>query len=119
MSTRASYTIKTSYSPSTDFYIHHDGYPQGASHYFKLALERCGNPWSFLESFYRANEGAKITKANQHGDTEYHYHISLNKKGQLVVKAYNIPFENTGKVNQSKYLFFKGLMTDFLNKYTN
>lgn len=78
MSTRATYKID-----GTTFYIHHDGYPEGAAEYFKNALEwpdrapeRAPNA-TFADDFIRANLCAELTPGHDaHGDTEYRYTVT-------------------------------------------
>lgn len=79
MSTRATYKIDF-----TTFYIHHDGYPEGAAEYFEAALkfrdtcdiDRAPNA-SFADDFMRANDRAELTESHDaHGDTEYRYTVT-------------------------------------------
>lgn len=79
MSTRATYKLTEEGLPPVEVYIHHDGYPKGAAMYYTKALnELKENGRGFIASFIRANEGANVTVANQHGDTEYHYEMSVD-----------------------------------------
>ena len=91
MSTRATYEIDR-----TTFYIHHDGYLEGAAYYFWLAIREysrlaehdCHLPFEpagdgFKGAFYRANRKAEITESHAaHGDTEYRY--TLNTADMLL-----------------------------------
>lgn len=94
MSTRATYCFlqpKGSHCPTITYYIHHDGYPNGAAVYFKrmlLAAERKQvGPRQFAEQFLIANrEVAEFTTHHDaHGDTEYRY-TYIVENGKLFVK---------------------------------
>lgn len=90
MSTRATYQID-----SYTFYIHHDGYPEGAAMYLYEALKhedkrsRDYSPnASFADYFIRANNRAELTKSHEsHGDTEYHYTVKTSG-GKKTVSMY-------------------------------
>jgi hypothetical protein len=76
MSTRATYQIKSGFSTAT-FYIHHDGYFEGAALYFRNTLDfmRVAER-PLLPCFLWANERAELTSGHAaHGDTEYHYDL--------------------------------------------
>lgn len=81
MSTRATYQFKqvtdssVRHSPLVTFYIHHDGYPDGAASYFHAALElQKSNGGGFAECFVRANTRAEFTLSHEvHGDTDFRY----------------------------------------------
>lgn len=122
MSTRATYRIKASMNNFADFYIHHDGYPEGAATYFALMLERYkadNIDASLAESFVRANERAELTRWLKHGDTEYHYEIEEkahnpfeeNKGDFIEVTAWEMRHGEKGKG------VFTGSLQDFLAKY--
>jgi hypothetical protein len=69
MSTRATYQID-----GRTFYIHHDGYLEGAAHYFREALLHPNRRGGLAERFLRANEGAEFTICHEtHEDTEFRY----------------------------------------------
>jgi hypothetical protein len=78
MSTRATYRFEAGETtPAITYYIHHDGYLEGAAGYFLAALlfenRRGGLPAQFL----RANDGAEFTGSHAtHGDTEYRYTVT-------------------------------------------
>lgn len=79
MSTRATYRFQDEFRDVT-FYIHCDGYPEGAADYFRAMLDREGQMQSYnhglAEVFFRANETAEITSGHEaHGDTEYRYDV--------------------------------------------
>jgi hypothetical protein len=70
MATRATYQINHSC-----FYIHWDGYPEGAATYFwKMYKTMQTSAGGYAEAFLRANEGAEFTAGHErHGDTEWRY----------------------------------------------
>ena len=115
MATRATYQIKSGYNTAT-FYIHWDGYLQGAAHYFKDAIELTKvSKRDFLSCFVWANKEATLTDGHEaHGDTEYRYNIE-RKNGSYEITAYK-------RVSYSRddfeIVYFGGL-DDFLNKYLN
>jgi hypothetical protein len=63
MSTRATYQIKSGFSTVT-FYIHHDGYFEGAALYFRNTLD-----------FMRVAERPLLPCFLWANDTEYHYDL--------------------------------------------
>lgn len=75
MSTRATYQFVADpqrLRPAYTFYIHHDGYPEGAAYYFQQAL--LYSHGLLPERFLRANERAELTRDHEaHGDTDYRY----------------------------------------------
>lgn len=87
MGTRATYLFEAGdFTPATCFYIHYDGYPEGAAAYFRAMLNerntRGGMPCQFL----RANALAEFTASHRaHGDTEYRY--TVKRDGSLVVST--------------------------------
>ena len=86
MSTRATYLLSTAYSnDKICFYIHTDGYPEGAANYFHN-MHHCKNSKTgFAGRFFRANAKTEFTTCHEtHTDTEFRY--TLNKHGEL--KAY-------------------------------
>lgn len=117
MSTRATYKFKYTdeYTPDTTFYIHHDGYQEGASTYFYNALIHYinGNSKSLITSFVAANvDKVGFTRDHDaHGDTEYRYTVTDDK--DLLVEALdnNILSEDVFNV------VFSGTIKDFVNEY--
>src|SRR5436190_1789834 len=91
MSTRATYQFTGARSrglnhsfPTITVYIHHDGYPEGAAHYFWNAHhgERGSLP---VERFLFANDRAEITESHEaHGDTEFRYTVRQDDAGDYV-----------------------------------
>jgi len=104
MSTRATYKID-----GHTFYIHHDGYPEGAAVYFYKMITCSNNNGGFAEKFVRANEHAEFTISHEtHSDTEFRY--TLEKNGELRVLHRPIDSDNFG-------FFFSGSLSDFINRY--
>ena len=78
MGTRATYQIE-----GKVFYIHWDGYPQGASFYFHHMIEKYNEiidkigrtrNGGYAEAFLRGNDCAEFTSSHDaHGDTEWQY----------------------------------------------
>lgn len=121
MSTRATYHIKPAYQHdlAATFYIHHDGYPAGAAHYFAQMLnldnERGGWPCMFL----RANDGAELTDSHKaHGDTEYRY--DLDGKA-LTVTMYERVWNGSGDgFERAKFPKGETLdIVDFITKHSD
>ena len=105
MSTRATYGIYDKDGSYQVFYIHHDGYPEGASEYFRLMLDymKDNNIDSYIEAFSEANERSEITESHDvHGDTEYQYQFN---NGHLFC---------WGVIDGFK---FAGRLCDFLKEY--
>lgn len=123
MSTRATYSIHGGECMSANlvhFYIHYDGYPEGAAWYFEAMrkFQNSGlkdqfsnkNRGGFAGAFIRANELAEFTSdPESHGDREFHY--ELYEDGQL--KAYRC-FWDDKRVPE---VFFFGHFSEFLNQY--
>lgn len=117
MSTRATYEVD-----GYTFYIHHDGYPEGAAQYFKQALEfaegRKGNMdyspnAGFTEDFMRANTRAALTPSHEvHGDTEYQYTVSTEVNALGPYKFHIKAQTRKGDV------FFMGQLEDFIEQYS-
>lgn len=86
MSTRATYQFTSMDHPRVTFYIHHDGYREGAASYF-YQMHHCENHRGGLaDKFFRSNSGAEFTGGHEaHGDTEYRY--DCDGRGMLNVKT--------------------------------
>lgn len=106
MSTRATYKIE-----GQVFYIHYDGYPEGAARYF-FNLADCDNlRGGFAERFIRSNDLAEFTASHDaHGDTEFRYTLTSN--GQLKAEE-RIDFSDVWST------FFTGEVSDFINSNIN
>lgn len=72
MSTRATYKID-----GVCFYIHYDGYMDGAAVYFwNMHRARDKGRGGYAEAFLRGNDLAEFTESHAaHGDTEYRYDL--------------------------------------------
>ena len=81
MSTRATYVFEgAEYHPTVAFYIHYDGYHEGAAGYLYAMLCNTDERGGLAERFIRSNRLAEFTKSHEaHGDTEHRYTI---KPGQ-------------------------------------
>lgn len=110
MSTRANYVFKYGRRTLATFYIHHDGYPEGAAEYFHKALIYGNGKISSPDIFFRANETCEISDI--HGDIEYLYELNVNTQS---IKVYKILFTETGN---TKYLHIKDDLYMFINRYS-
>lgn len=103
MSTRATYKIN-----GYCFYIHCDGYKEGAAASFWNMLHSENQKGGDTERFFRANPTAVLTESHEiHGDTEFRYTLIAN---HLTVSESN-DFGDTWKPS------FKGDIWDFINQY--
>lgn len=81
MSTRATYRFEGASDasdfhaiPPITFYIHHDGYPEGAAFYLWQMHHATSCDREPAACFLRGNERAELTSGHEaHGDTEYRY----------------------------------------------
>lgn len=125
MSTRATYEIE-----GRTFYIHHDGYPEGAASYlynmvnaltkvdtsgedhdiFGHRMRRGGLEFAFI----RGNGNAEPTDSHEaHGDTEYRYTV-YRVEGHPMLRAE----ERSGDWSKPEWKqFFHGPITAFVNQY--
>lgn len=105
MSTRATYSFE-----NVTYYIHYDGYPEGAAQYIQAALLADGRG-GLQSQFLRANELAEITESHGiHGDTEYRYTFSKDRVvAEKEVKDRDGEFQ----------VFFNGTVYEFINIYTD
>ena len=105
MSTRATYCIDNHF-----FYIHCDGYPDGAAWYFWNMLHANSLRGGDAEAFLRGNTLSSFTESHTlHTDTEYRY--TLN--GYTLTAYERVDFSE-------KWLtFFNGNIWDFINLYPN
>jgi hypothetical protein len=99
------------YLPTVVYYIHHDGYLEGAAHYFKEAVlyenHRGGLPAMFL----RANDNAEFTESHQtHGDTAFRYTVMPGEPQLLAEKRSSHNTENWHQL-------FHGSLVDFIRQY--
>jgi hypothetical protein len=111
MSTRATYTIKDD-EQTHHFYIHHDGYTEGAAGYFYNLFTAENKRGGLAEQFLRGNDNAEFTiNPERHADTEFHY--TLNHKGELEQIEYK--WDDEGE--RTGITAFKGNVWDFVNQF--
>lgn len=118
MATRATYTFIKENGIKVEYYIHWDGYPEGAAQYLKKALDY-KNTYStqeeagtLAEAFLRANKEAEISNRDSHGDTEYHYEI-IDKNDTFNARI-NVYEPNRDKFG---YAHWKVVATGFLRDF--
>ena len=110
MSTRANYIFKSGRKTLATFYIHHDGYPEGAAEYFHKALIYGNGKINSPDTFLRANDACEISDI--HGDIEYLYELDVNTQK---IKIYKIVFTETGN---EKSLYITDDLYMFINRYS-
>lgn len=102
MGTRATYKIEGHF-----FYIHWDGYLEGAATYF-LNMLSTQSKGGYAEAFLRGNDQASFTESHDaHGDTEYRYDYDGK-----VLKAYKGNWDN-----DEWELVFEGSIVKFISEY--
>lgn len=110
MTTRATYQISVPNSRPITFYIHCDGYPQGAAHYFLKACLLEGARGGLAEQFLRANARAEFAGDHAHyGDTEYRYTVDGQHRLRMDARV------NFTESWECKYL---GSLADFIEAKT-
>ena len=110
MSTRANYIFKAGRKTLATFYIHHDGYPEGATEYFQKALLLGNGKISSPDIFLRANSQCEISDI--HGDIEYLYEFEINTQ---IIRCYKISWGANDKM--FKTLYHKEDIYGFINKH--
>ena len=107
MSTRATYQFDSEYFGRQTFYIHHDGYLQGAAKYFRKAVNFQENRFADLAAkFFRANDRAEFTSAAEdHADTDFRYEVT--GKNLVVRHIEDYPMDDWKVV-------FEGSLDEFL-----
>lgn len=110
MSTRATYLFKgDDIRPDVCFYIHYDGYPEGAAEYFRDMLNQVNERGGLAGRFIRGNSYAEFTGGhNNHGDTEYRYTIHQDGKLEAWHRPINQDFKSLGTW---------GHVAEFVNQY--
>jgi len=119
MSTRATYQIF-----DDTFYIHHDGYLEGAAMYFFNMVEasrhirngiwdwskpKGGAPFAFI----RGNANCEATRGHDaHGDTEFAYTLFKEENRVMLTAAERAPW-----VEDTWRYVFVGTLCDFVNQY--
>lgn len=86
MSTRATYLFKAGESGAdVCFYVHYDGYPDGAADYFRAAVKVPNERGGWAGRFVRGVDYAEFTSGHEaHGDTEFRY--TVLPEGSLVAE---------------------------------
>lgn len=110
MSTRANYIFKSGRKTLATFYIHHDGYPEGAAEYFHKALIYDNGKINSPDAFLRANNACEISCI--HGDIEYLYEFDIQTQK---LKVFKIHFTETGN---EKSLYIVDDIYMFINRYS-
>lgn len=110
MSTRATYLFKgDDIRPDVCFYIHYDGYPEGAAEYFRDMLNQVNERGGLAGRFIRGNSYAEFTGGhNNHGDTEYRYTIHQDGKLEAWHRPINQDFKSLGTWDH---------VAEFVNQY--
>lgn len=109
MSTRANYIFKSGRKTLATFYIHHDGYPEGAADYFHKALIFGNGKINSPDTFLRANDACEISDI--HGDIEYLYEFDVNTQKLKVFKVYST------EIGKEKSLYIVDDLYMFINRY--
>lgn len=109
MSTRANYIFKSGRKTLATFYIHHDGYFEGAANYFHKALIFGNGKISSPDVFLRANDTCEISDI--HSDIEYLYEFDIQTQK---LKVFKIHFTETGN---EKSLYIVDDIYMFINRY--
>ncbi|KJU85376.1 hypothetical protein MBAV_002425 [Candidatus Magnetobacterium bavaricum] len=109
MSTRATYQFTSNEKtnePTVTFYVHFDGYPEGAAEYFQAMLGQ--KHGGLATKFMHAVDEAELTLSHEaHGDTEYRYTIT----GDDHLTALE-------KIDRDTWtVFFEGTLAEFIKQY--
>lgn len=112
MSTRATYLFAAgSYIPAVCYYIHHDGYLEGAAEYFLRAVVHANHCGGLPAMFIRANDRAEFTASHEvHSDTEFRYTVMPGEPQLLAEKCY---LSQGGRWLTA----FEGSLVDFIKQY--
>jgi hypothetical protein len=109
MATRATYLFEADLAncrPAVCFYVHHDGYLEGAAEKFLFTLLHANERGGLAERFVRGNDNAEFTGSHQaHGDTEFRY--TVNPDYTLLAEA------RVGYSNEWRTAFYGNLL-DFI-----
>lgn len=111
MSTRANYIFKSGRKTLATFYIHHDGYPEGAACYFQNALLLGDGIIDSPDVFLRANDNCESTDCI-HGDIEYLYEFNIKDQ---TIKIISVGYTEKGTREQHLQEILE--IHDFVNKY--
>ncbi len=110
MSTRANYIFKSGRKTLATFYIHYDGYPEGAASYFQNALILGNGKIYSPDIFLRANKNCEISDI--HGDIEYLYEFNIKTQ---MISCYRIDWVMNDKMFKSPQ--YKEDIYSFINKH--
>ncbi|KJU82458.1 hypothetical protein MBAV_005343 [Candidatus Magnetobacterium bavaricum] len=109
MSTRATYQFigdERNFEPTVTFYVHYDGYPQGAAEYFRDMLKQ--KHGGLATKFMHAVDAAELTLRHEvHRDTEYRYTITGDHHLTALVKIDSDTWD----------IFFEGTLAEFIKQY--
>ena len=109
MSTRATYRFEHPNAAPITYYIHHDGFLEGAARYLLAACLHTNARGHLPEQFLRANDRAEFTCDHRaHSDTQYHYTIDANH--QLLAEQ-RVSFTTTWRTA------YFGPLIDFIRAY--
>ena len=87
MNMRATYTFTLPHGGEVTFYIHHDGYPEGAAQYL-LAAHLSDAQGTLADRFHRANARAVLTARSEHADVQFAYTIASD--GALLARERSV-----------------------------
>ena len=110
MSTRANYIFKSGRKTLATFYIHHDGYPEGAASYFQNALILGNGKIYSPDLFLRANKNCEISDI--HGDIEYLYEFNIKTQ---MINCYAVNWSANDKMFKSPR--YKEDVYSFINRH--
>lgn len=104
MSTRATYKFE-----NVTYYIHYDGYLEGAASYFNNALLGSNGRGGLESRFLRYNELAEVTESHEiHGDIKFRYTVKkVDNQNILCAQEY---------VDGKWEVIFSGTVYEFINK---
>lgn len=111
MSTRATYRFDAGpHTPAVTFYIHYDGYLEGAASYFLAAVLHENARGGLVAQFIRANDDAEFTDSHErHADTEFRYTVAADTH-LLLAEKYRHDTESWITV-------FRGAVSEFVKQY--
>jgi len=114
MATRATYSFDDRYNDQFTFYIHWDGYPEGAARYFWNMHQHSHYKGELADCFIKGNlMSAEVTRDHEcHRDTDYRYYMT---KDSVLMAIKVIRFDNNSVKVFEK--FFHGHYAEFINLY--
>jgi hypothetical protein len=128
MSTRATYRISESIrgdNLTNYFYIHYDGYPEGAAIYFKQLLTYKSNAEeahrkTFAGCFEIGLKYSEKTEDHEvHGDTDYRYNLYFHDK-RRILRAYKRKLigSTIEDISEMWTQFYADDLDKFIDKYS-